>query len=100
MFVLGQESIFRVSPASLAANLVSIRAYGAKCYSQFRQQRYFMVGPLEEKFNEQAQSDPLCGRSSRWRKLWTGHHRTSERDELPVGADLHWSHFTKTPEPR
>lgn len=54
-----------------------------------------MVGPLEEKLNEEAQTDPLRGRSPRWRQLRTGHHRSSERDELPIGANLHWSHFTK-----
>lgn len=77
------------------AAFISIGAYGAKCYSQFCQQRYFVVGPLEEKFNEQAQTDPLRGRSPGWRQLRTGHHRSSERDELPIGADLHRSHFTK-----
>lgn len=43
-----------------------------------------MVGPLEEKLNQQAQSDPLRGRGPGRRRLWTRDHRTAERDELPV----------------
>lgn len=59
--------------------------------SQLSQQSDLMVGSLQQKLDQEAQSNSLSGRGSRRRLRGWG--RTPGGDQLPVRTDLNWSHF-------
>lgn len=61
--------------------------------SQFSQQRYFMICPLKQELDEDAEADPLSGRSSGCRLRRCA--RPPDGHQLALCADLYRSHFTQ-----
>lgn len=61
--------------------------------SQFSQQRYFVVCPLKQELDEDAETDSLSGRSSGGRLRRCA--RPPDGHQLALCTDLHRSHFTR-----